>query len=57
MRDIYIKNPWTTNACISVIEIKGEQSKSIRLPDIDKQKFNKIFKASGEVDKEVVRIN
>lgn len=55
VRDIFIKNPWTANPCLAVIDIKGEQSRSIILSDIDKQKFNEVFKASGEVDKGVVR--
>ena len=56
VRDITIKNPWTANTCISVIDIKGKQSKSIKLSDIDKQKFNEIFIASSEVDNGIFRI-
>ncbi len=55
VRDIIIKNPWTANPCSAVIDIKGEQSRSIILSDIDKQKFNEVFKTSSEVDKGVVR--
>ena len=40
VKNIFIRNPWPGNPCNSVIEIKGEQSKSIRLSDIDKRWFN-----------------
>ncbi|MCD4734673.1 MAG: hypothetical protein K8R53_01395, partial [Bacteroidales bacterium] len=56
LRNIFIKNPWPGNPCSSVIEIKGEQSKSIKLSDIDKRWFNEIFKTSSEVDRGVVRL-
>ena len=56
VKDLYIKNPWTKNVCQSIIEISGAASKSVRLSDIDKDKFNELYKTSKEVDLKAVKI-
>ena len=55
VKDLYIKNPWIKDRCSSLIEISGEQSKSIILLDIDKRKYNELFKVSKDVSKKVVK--
>ncbi len=53
-KDLYINNPWIKNSCESLIEISGEQSKSVILSNIDKKKYKELFKVSKEVNKKIV---
>ncbi len=53
-KDLYINNPWIKGSCASLIEISGEQSKSVILSNIDKKKYKELFKVSKEVNKKIV---
>jgi hypothetical protein len=55
VKDLYIKNPWTEDLCKRILELSGKDSKSIRLSDIDKDKFKELFISSKEVDPEVIK--
>lgn len=55
--EISIKNPWPGISCASVVAIRGEKSKSIRLLDIDEFRFGKLYQASSEVANDAVRIS
>ena len=45
--DIIIENPLPSSKCASVIHIAGDQSSSITLSGIRKNKFNELYTISG----------
>ncbi len=55
VRDIFINNPQPGDSCQSVIDIIGSKSKSIRLTDIDAQRFSEIFRVSSEAAENIIK--
>lgn len=54
--DLYISNPIPNSICKSSIAISGEDSKSIRLTDINKNRYRKLYTTSKEVNTSTVKI-
>ena len=55
-QELYIRNPIPMEYCKSIVEIYGKESNSIRLSDVDKNKFEEMYKTSKEVKENTVRI-
>ena len=56
VKDIYISNPWPSNICEILIDLRGNFSKNIRLDRISNSEYKKIFVASEKFDESEVRI-
>ena len=54
--DIFIKNPVPQIKCESVLNITGKRSTSIRIDNVDRSRFKKLFKISEEVNKNIVMV-
>lgn len=54
--NLYFSNPMPNNICKSGLEISGKDSKSIRLSDIDANRFHELFTTTEEVDTSTVKI-
>jgi polygalacturonase len=55
VRNVFVQNPVPDEACKSVIEVTGAGSKNIRLTEIDKRYFKKIFGVTGGAEKKEVK--
>lgn len=54
--ELNIQNPWIKNDCESLIEISGIKSGSVILSDMDKRKYQELFKLSKGVNKNTVHL-
>ena len=55
IKNVFVQNPLPDKNCKSVIELSGADSKNIRLTEIDKKYFEKIFDVTGGADKKDVK--
>ena len=56
IQEIFIAHPMPVSMCKSIINISGNQSKSINLSNVQKEKFKEIFEASTEVEIDEINI-
>ncbi len=55
IKNVFIQNPLPDKKCKSAIEVTGSTSKKIRLTEVDKQYFKKLFETSDGAEKNVVK--
>ncbi len=55
VREIFIQNPWPLTKAAAVIEVGGKGSGSVRLTEIDRQRFDELYTISGKAEKGIVQ--